>query len=242
MQIALMSNKRNIEIALHDLKTLIQIPEEESIDIDTTNLLHATLPQTALDDYLQSATQREILRIARKKEEISFTDRRIIKSNFYPTINLFAKYAFNYPNYMFFPPNPYLYTLGSIGIELNYSISNIYKNKTKMHMANKRIELARNERLMVEDKINDQVFTQYTQYRDILDRIPVNEKSVQQATENYRIIKVKYLNQLALITDMIDADNALLQTKYNTISTRIDAIMKYHELLHACGLSDSNLH
>lgn len=109
-------------------------------------------------------------------------------------------------------------------------------------MANKRIEIQRNERLMTEDKINDQVFTQYTQYHDILDRIPVNEKSVQQATENYRIIKVKYLNQLALITDMIDADTALLQTKYNTISTRIDAIMKYHELLHACGLTDSNLH
>jgi hypothetical protein len=35
---------------------------------------------------------------------------------------------------------------------------------------------------------------------------------------------------------MVDADNALLQAKYNKIATRIDAEMKHYELLHTAGL------
>ena len=36
---------------------------------------------------------------------------------------------------MFFPPSPYLYSLGQIGIELRYNLSELYKNSTKMEIA-----------------------------------------------------------------------------------------------------------
>jgi hypothetical protein len=35
---------------------------------------------------------------------------------------------------------------------------------------------------------------------------------------------------------MVDADNALLQAKFNKVSTRIDVVMKQYELLHTAGL------
>ena len=41
---------------------------------------------------------------------------------------------------------------------------------------------------------------------------------------------------MVLITEMVDADNALLQAKYTKIATRIDAAMKHYELLHTAGL------
>ena len=82
----------------------------------------------------------------------------------------------------------------------------------------------------------DKVFKNHTQYQEILDKLPVTDKALDLANENYRIVKIKYLNQLVLITEMVDADNALLQAKFNKISTRIDAAMKHYELLHTAGL------
>ncbi|MOA42200.1 hypothetical protein D3C78_1642300 [compost metagenome] len=57
-----------------------------------------------------------------------------------------------------------------------------------------------------------------------------------QANENYRIVRMKYLNQLALITDMIDADNSLLEAKFTDVSAKVDAQLKYYQLQHAAGI------
>jgi outer membrane protein TolC len=123
-----------------------------------------------------------------------------------------------------------------VGVEASFSISNLYKNRTRVHISDKRIEEQNVTTEILKNKITDNIFRQYMQYREIEDKLPVTEKAGVQATENYRIVKLKYLNQLALITDMVDADNALLEARFNIISTRIDALMKYYELLYASGL------
>lgn len=109
-----------------------------------------------------------------------------------------------------------------------------------MAIATKRFEEEQLETKILSDVVSDRVFAQYTRYEEILDRIPVNQKAVIQATENYRIVRLKYKNQLALMTDMIDADNALLDAQFNSISTKIDALMHYYELQYAAGLLQIN--
>ena len=89
---------------------------------------------------------------------------------------------------------------------------------------------------IVKDEIQDKLFKDHTQYQEILEKFVVVDKALDLANENYRIVKLKYLNQLVLITEMVDADNALLQAKYNKISTRLDAILKHYELLHTAGI------
>lgn len=235
MQLRLLSNKRNIAIGLHDLQTLLELPEEQVLKLDTNSLINNTLTVMPYPDYLQSGFQKEEMRIAGKQEEISETVHRLAKSNYYPKLSLFSSYGYNYPNYMFFPPHDNGYTLGKIGIEANFSLSNLYKNKSKMKLADKRIEEEKTNTEILKNQISDEVFKQYTRYQEIMDQLPVTEKAKRQATENYRIIKLKYLNQLALVTDMLDADNALLQAKYNVVSTRIDALMKHYELRYVAG-------
>lgn len=236
MELSMLTNQRNIAIGIHDLQTILQLPEEETLEIDTSGILTNRQAAGSYKMYLEAAMEKEEMQTARRQQDIRETERRIIKGNYYPTVSFFASYGFNYPNYMFFPPNPYLYTLGRVGVEATFSISNLYKNKTKMHIAHKRIEAQQVQTDIVKNSVTDEVFKQYMQYQDINDKIPVTEHAMRQAAENYRIVKVKYLNQLALITDMIDADNELLQARFNSVSTRVDAVMKYHELLYVSGL------
>lgn len=235
-QLALLSNQKNIEIKLHELKTLLQLPEDAPLAIDTAGILQ-NIPATQVYNYYQDASSRkEEMRIASQKEIISLTEKELLKSGNRPKVSLFSSYGLNYPDYLFFPPNPYWYTLGKVGVEASFSVSELFKNKTRLRMADIKIAAQKVETEVLQNKISDRVFNQYKQYQEIEDRLPVDRKSEAQAKENYRIVKLKYFNQLALITEMVDADNLMLQAKFNTISTRIDAIMKYYELLDASGL------
>ncbi|WP_409415382.1 TolC family protein [Flavobacterium sp. PS2] len=231
-----LTNSKNIKIALHELKTILQLPEEQEIAIDTTASFNEDVKMDNYNFYLNNTLQNEEMRIANQEMEIKKTELKLAKGNYYPTINFFGDYNLKYPNYMFFPPNPYLYSLGQVGIEATFSLSGLYKNKTKVHIANSRIELQKTQSEIVKNKVQDELFRNHTQYEEITEKIKVVDKALKLATENYRIVKLKYLNQLVLITEMVDADNALLQAKYNKIATRIDAEMKHYELLHTAGL------
>jgi len=239
-QLQLLSNKRNVSIAYHHLKTILQLPAHDPIEIDTLNLI-TSLPVTRdLKYYEEAAFKKEEVMIALQKEGIRNTDIAIVKGGYYPKISLFASYGINYPNYMFFPPNPNTYTLGKIGVEMVFDISGLYKNATRLAISRKNLESEKIETSLLMNVISNNVFEQYTRCREILDKIPVTEKDMAHAKENYRIVRLKYLNQLALMTDMVDADNALLQAQFNNISAKIDALMKYYELQHAAGLLQNN--
>jgi outer membrane protein len=231
-----LTNKKNIRIALQELKTVLQLPEESEIAIDTTGLLDIA-PLKDYDFYFKETLQNEEMRIANREVEVKKTALKIVKGSYYPKVSFFGNYNLKYPDYMLFTLNrPYLYTVGQIGLEASYNLSGLYKNKAKVQVANLKVELQKNESELVKNEMVDKVFRNHTQYQEIQDKLPVTDKALDLANENYRIVKVKYLNQLVLITEMVDADNALLQAKFNKVSTRIDAVMKQYELLHTAGL------
>jgi outer membrane protein TolC len=231
-----LTNKKNIRIALQELKTVLQLPEEAEIEIDTTGLL-AVAPLKDYDFYFRETLQNEDMRIANRELAIKKTELKMVQGNYYPKVSLFGNYNLKYPDYMLFTLNrPYLYTIGQIGVEATYNLSGLYKNKAKVQVANLKVDLQENESELVKNEMTDKVFKNHTQYQEIQDKLPVTEKALDLANDNYRIVKVKYLNQLVLITEMVDADNALLQAKFNKVSTRIDAVMKQYELLHTAGL------
>lgn len=236
MQLSLISNRKNIEIAMQELKTLLNLNDHTQLTLDTAHLSDMPLLEQSYEACLTLAYQKEEMQIARKEETLAQLERKEVKGNYYPTVALFGSWAYNYPNYRMFPPTPYLYRLGMIGIDATFSLSDLYKNKKRMALANKKVADKVLETAILQDEITDQVHKEYVQLQEIKERIPVTETAIIQATENYRIVKTKYLNQLALITDITDADNALLSARFANITEKINAQMKYFQLLYATGM------
>ena len=59
--------------------------------------------------------------------------------------------------------------------------------------------------------------------------------SAKQAEENYRIMRNRYLNQLAILTDLLDADNLRLDAELQLTTARTQVVYTYYELLRAIG-------
>ena len=85
------------------------------------------------------------------------------------------------------------------------------------------------------DRVRQQVKEAYLRYKEALIQIGVSEVNVAQAVENARIIKETYFRQTSLITDLLDADIQVLQTRFELESAKMDAQTRYYLLKNIIG-------
>ncbi|MFA6884627.1 MAG: TolC family protein, partial [Paludibacteraceae bacterium] len=55
------------------------------------------------------------------------------------------------------------------------------------------------------------------------------------ATQNYEVVNNRYINDLALITDMLDASNSKLESELLMANARINILFNYYNLKRISG-------
>ncbi len=88
-ELSALNNSKNIQILLHNFKTLLQLPEVQEISIDTT----ASIDENGMDPYdfyMRHALENEEMRIASQEINIRKTELNLVKGNYYPKINFFV--------------------------------------------------------------------------------------------------------------------------------------------------------
>ena len=225
-----------ISIIEHQIKTILALPENQEMHIDTNDLFTNEEHLGLVDEMiLEAMDQSESLKIAKDDLNLKEIDKKITKANTLPKITAGAEYGYNYPNFMFFPPEEYLYRFGSVGVNVSIPLSNFFKNKQKMQIADRNISIAKLEIEEKEEQIRHDVFAENKRLEESIDKIKIAEEAIGQAKENYRIVRTKYVNKLSLITELIDADNAYLEAQSNLISLQINKQLKYYQLQYVLG-------
>ncbi len=226
----------DIQIAEHKLKTILALPENQEMHVNTEDLISDKTTIPFIEELTETALNKnESVGITHKNLSLKELDRKITKANYLPKITAGGEYFLKYPNMMFFPPEPYAYRLGMIGVNLTYPIENLYKNKFKMQEARENIDLAKLQIEENEEKIRHQVYEAYKKFEETDQKVAIAEEAISQAKENYRIVRTKYANKLSLITELIDADNAYLEAESNLISVKINRQLKYYQLQYTIG-------
>lgn len=195
-----------------------------------------TLPLEPAETYVNAALQHSHqYKISAQQTTLSKIKVQDIKGNLAPKAGLYAEYNYAYPQTMLYPYAAAPYGFGIIGIKAAFPVSGFYHNKNKVAAA--RIELSQQtlEQQHLEEDLRQQINEARIRYEEDLQRITVARENVVQATENYRIVTNTYANQTALITDLLDADVQLLQTKFELSASLVAARLQYYKLQYIIG-------
>lgn len=226
----------DIQIAEHKLKTILSLPENQEIHVNTEDLISDNAAIPYVDELTETALNKnESVEITHKNLSLKELDQKITKANYLPKITAGGEYFLKYPNMMFFPPEPYAYRLGMVGVNLTYPIENLYKNKYRMQEARENIDLAKLQIEENEENVRHNVYEAYKKFEETDQKVKIAEEAINQAKENYRIVRTKYANKLSLITELIDADNTYLEAESNLISVKINRQLKYYQLQYTIG-------
>jgi outer membrane protein len=225
----------NIAIANNDLCVVLGLPLTTKIVPDTT-LVNETETERTFGDYLLAAYEGQpAMRATRINDKIGEENVAIEKAARLPTLSVFAGDALS---------RPFLYTLEPLdiylngyqaGVKLQYNISSIYHAKDRIRQA--RLELIQQQTKTDWQKQQTEidVNTAYVHYREAKSDLVTLKKSLELAVDNFRVVEKKYINQLAQITDMLDASTAKLTAELRLSNARINVVGQWYRLQKASG-------
>ena len=160
---------------------------------------------------------------------------RIARSDKLPKIALVAADNFSGPFTYDIPPLNKNINYWYLGLGVKYSLSSLFKSGKKIEQAMVRTRQAEQAREVVTEQLNNQVQQAYTYYQQAYVELETQRKSVELARQNYQVINDRYLSQLALVTDMIDASNVKLNAELNEVDARVGIAWAYYRLKYVAG-------
>lgn len=220
-----------LEIARYNLKIMLGISETVNFQIDTTGLFkdrtlksREELIQYALDNRpdLQSLSQ----------ESQSYQSKVMAsKSGYYPSVALSAGYVDAWIPSIISIRNVFDASIGA-----RYSLTGIFTTKHQVQEAKANLMAAKASHDYLADQVKMSVNQNYLTYTEALQKIQLDQDIIEQAQENYKILKNKYANSLATLTDLLDAELSLLQAHLNQANAKADAQVAYYNLLKSIGI------
>ena len=236
IELNLVDAESNLRVANVNMNLLLGLFEHEQLVPDSNSLVQ---PETlnAIDDYEQLAIRnRKDVQAQAYRRQASAVGIQEAKSDYYPSLALTGGYiAADIPSLITIT-NAVTY-----GVGVSYSVSSLWKTNAKVDQAKARLaEVQANEEYL-DDQVKLEINQAYEQYVSSTKKMEVSRLAIEQATENYKITRNKYDNSLVTVTDLLDANVSLLQSRINLELARADAIVAYNTLLQKAGVLTTSL-
>ena len=227
--------ENSVEILNYDLVTMLGLPADTQIEPDTT-MLAKILPMEGVAYWQQMAESNAhtvkqsalAVEIGERAEMLARAERR-------PTVALFAANHFDGPITIEVPVINKNFNYWYIGVGVSFPIHSLYKANKSIRQAQYSTMLSRRRQDEVVEQTSLTIQSDYVRYMEAYDEVATLEKSVQLANENYQVIENRYRNDIALVTDMLDASTQLLDAELKLVNARINVIFNYYKLKNTSG-------
>ncbi len=235
---SLLLKKTQIEdaqkIIRHQLSLTIHLPEGEDFDVDAQSLEEESMALKAFASeelWQQTAAENNIdIRQATLATEMSEQKVRNTRAASRPSVaivaenNLFGPYTSD-----LIPKNANV-NVWFVGIGVKYNLSSLWKNKHAIRKAKHENTQAHERVQLAQEGIENGVQASYTNLLTNSVEVSTQEKQVELADQNYAVVKNRYDNDLALLTDMLDASNMKLAADMALVNARINMLYNYFKL------------
>lgn len=224
----------NRKILNYNLNIALGLPEDtEIIPVESLEIKESGI---GMPYYLNLAHESNpLLKSAKTNIEVADKNIEIIRTDKMPTIAGFGGYSVQRP---ITTRNPVLdmYAGGwQTGISLSYNIDNLYKTKERVKLGEIQKNQAGDAMTLTEQNIDMGVNAAYVKYQESIQQADILNEARKLAEENYKITEAKYLNQLAVQAEMIDAQNQKLQSELDYANAEINMLYQYYNLLKSTG-------
>ena len=214
----------------HQLVTTLHLPDDTEIIPDSA-LLNEEVKTLAENDWQLLATQSNVgLQQARLTVKMNEQKVKLERSELLPKIALVAAEHLDGPITIEVPVLDNNFNYWYVGVGIKYNFSSLFKNNKKVHQAKLNIRKAQEEYSLLQEQIENGVQANYVNFLTSFTDLRTQEKSVELADQNYNITSNRYKNDLALLTDMLDASNMKLSADLNLVNARINVIYSYYKM------------
>lgn len=244
------------------LKVQVQLSDAKLRQIDAKNMV--LLSQVSLNNYLGQPLTTEIelatkskadvrdmpawessMETAKKQRpEVQAAEIRmraaeenitVAKSGWYPQISVGANYYFNNPNQRIFPQKPEFTGTWDVGVNLSMNLWNWGATGYQAKQAELQVAQSQDAIGLIKEGINVEVTQSYLNLAQMQEKVKVAKEGVTQAEENVRLTNERLKNGVAISTDVLDADFALLTSKTNYTNAVVDVEIAAARLQKALG-------
>ena len=235
LELQLVRINNTLNIFNNNLATISGLPEGTVVIPDST-IVSRVLPSATEAEWNQRALANSPqLMLARNSIDLSLKAEKLTRSDNRPKIGLQAGWTIDGPILVEVPPINRNLSYWWVGLGVNYNLASLYKNNKAMQKRKAETRLAQEQFESTLENMNMTVKADYVKYLEAYEELKTNEKSVELAQKNYQIISTRYLADMALITDMLDAANSLLDAETSLVNSKINIIYSYYKLLFSTG-------
>ena len=218
------------KIACHRLSTVLHLPEGTVIEPDTALLLRQIDALTE-EEWQNMATGNNIV-LQQSAANIRLCEQKFNqeRSERLPHIAIVAADHLDGPITIEVPTLDNNFNYWYVGVGVKYNISSLFKNNKKLKAARINVRRAEESHQLAQEKVENDVQEGYVNFLTAYTDLRTQENSVRLADENYRVTDNRYRNEMALLTDMLDAGSAKLSADLSLVDARINILYCYYKM------------
>lgn len=214
---------------------MLDLPIQTEIFPDTT-LIQRQLPKSQELVFQDIAFKTSpLLNKGRLTLDMLNKKEKVVKSEYLPQITIIAGDNLKGPITYEIPTLNNNINTWYFGVGLKYNIGSLYKTSKNLSQVRTTIKQSQQKLEAAEESVTLNVRAAYIHYLNSFELLKTQEKSLQLAQENYKVIANRYANDLVLVTDLVDADNLRLSAEVQYVNAQINVIYNYYKLLYTTG-------
>lgn len=234
LRLALSEVESAVGIMNYNITSTLDLPSSMVIVPDSA-LLDMHIPLAGSAGWQLMAGESPRMQIAALTLKMQQEKARAVKAGRLPQIAIVAENHFDGPITIEVPAIDKNFNYWFVGVGLRYDIASLWKSNRKIRAEKAGTVRAQHNLELARDEMGIAVNSAYIGLQQAFERMRTQEKSVVLATENYNVVNNRYLNGLALVTEMIDASNSRLSAELQLVNARINIIYSYYSLQRAAG-------
>ena len=218
----------------HQLCTTLHMADKKVIVVDTTKLNQeiASLKTIANEHNWQQTASENNIGIRQANVAIQLAEQKIKTTNAasLPSLALIAE------DNLFGPYTNDLIPVNAnvnawfVGIGLKYDLGSLWKNKHNINHARIHHQQSQEQLVLARENVEKSVQAGYVNFLTSFKEVETQRKQVELATQNYDVVQNRYQNQLALLTDMLDASSMKLSADMALVNAQISLLYNYYKL------------